>query len=367
MDNKFDDPKLTAYVLGELPEDESAAIRAAAQIDPGLQRELGEISSQQSDLMSLFGAGDDTLLPQQHDAIFRAARESTRKGAIVKLKSHRKSARKWAVPLAAAAVIAFGIFVLTLIPSAKTGTTGGQVANGDGAGEDSTEGNSEVVLDINEGSLAAMVRSIRMEARLPEKSEVNIAKLIAEFPLKAKDKVALWNGSSVGAEIIPCPWKPSGSLIFLEIKRAEKGEGEFHVRYLPNEDSVFGMRVIGSGDEVDLGLLADSETLQPSYSIFLVIEVESTSSALGSVQMHANGEDGPIMNLARDPAKEPSEDAAFASLICAFGYWLSGEERAYVDESVVLGLAREVASGTKVADRFDFLDLIDQAMKLGQE
>ncbi|MGJ8643820.1 MAG: hypothetical protein ACSHX9_10460 [Luteolibacter sp.] len=367
MDKQFDDPKLTAYVLGELPDDEASAIRAAAEIDPGLRRELEKISAQQSELMAIFGDEGEALLPKQHDAIVRAVKEATRKGAIVKLSSHRKSARKWAVPLAAAAVIALGIFVLTLIPSGKTGNSGGQVANGDGSGEGTDEGSSDAILEVNEGSFASIVRSIRMDEQLPEKANVDIGELIAEFPLKAKDKVVLWKGTTIGSEIIPCPWKPSGSLVFIEIKRAKSDGGEFSVRYLPDEDSVLKMHIIGIDDAMDTGLLAESETLELGDSVFIVIEAASSNPALGEIHLAVDGEDGPPLILVRDPAKEPSEDASFSALICAFGHWLAGEERGYIDDALVLGLAREVASGNLVADRYDFLTLIDQAMKLDEE
>ena len=35
-----------------------------------------------------------------------------------------------------------------------------------------------------------------------------------------------------------------------------------------------------------------------------------------------------------------------------------------IDETLVLGVAREVAAGSIVADRYDFLALIDEATKL---
>ena len=366
MDKQFDDPKLTAYVLGELPADEAEAIRSSAEIDPGLRGELEEISKQQSELMAAFGDEDELLLPRQHDAIRRAAKEASRNGAVVELRSHKKAARKWAVPLAAAAVIAGGIFVLTLIPAAKEGGEGGQVANGDGNVEEVPAPDPDEILTVGDEGFATIVRAIRIDERMPDKSEVNIGELIKEFPLKAKEKVALWKGSTVGMEIIPCPWKPSGSLVFVEIKRAKDDDGDFSVRYLPKEGSVLGMQVIRCVEPSDAGLLVDGQALQPGESTFLVIELDSTSPTIGEIEMFVNGEEGPKIDLIRDPALEPSEDAAFATLICAFGHWLAGEERSYIDDAMVLGLAREVASGTLVADRYDFLDLIDQAMKLEQ-
>lgn len=366
MSKPFDDPKLTAYVLGELPANEAEAIRSAAEIDPGLRRELGEIFAQKTSLMEVFQAETVSLLPQQRDAIRRSAKEATRQGAIVKLRSHRISARKWAVPLASAALIALGIFILTLIPSAKTGKGGGQVGNGGSKDPETPEVDSGAALEVREDSFSYIVRSIRLDERLPDKAKVDLGGLIAEFPLKAKEKVALWKGSAVGAEVTSCPWKPSGSLVFLEIQRA-KEEGDFSVRLLPEHGSFSGMRLIGAGELPEPGLLADAERLGQGDSVFLVIEMDSSALHLGKVQLFMGGEAGPSIVLERDPEKEPSEDAAFASLVCAFGHWLSGEDAAYIDDSVVLGLAREVASGTLVPDRYDFLALIDQAMKLTEK
>ena len=366
MDKQFDDPKLTAYVLGELPADEAEAIRSSAEIDPGLRRELEEISTQQSELMAIFGDEGENLLPRQHDAIRRAMKEASRDGAVVKLRSHKKSARKWAVPLAAAAVITTGIYLLTLIPAAKTGDGDRQVANGEGGTESTPTPDPDEILTVGEEGFATIVRAIRIDEKLPDESQVNLGELIKEFPLKAKEKVALWRGSTVGVEIIPCPWRPSGTLVFLEIKRAKGDDGEFSVRYIPKEESVYGMRVIRCIEPSDAGLLADGDGLKPGDSTFLVIELDSSSASVGEINLLVDGESGPSINLVRDPSTEPSEDAAFATLICAFGHWLAGEESSYIDDAMVLGLAREVASGTLVADRYDFLDLIDQAMKLAK-
>lgn len=368
MDKQFDDPKLTAYVFGELSADEASAIRAAAELDPGLRKELEAVSAQKALLMEIFGKGDESLLPQQHDAIHRAVKEATRKGSVVKLGSHRNFTRKWAAPVAAAAVITLGIFVLTLIPTAKIGeASGGHVASGEGDEQGNQTDSPDAVLEMTEGSFAKIVRAIRIEARLPDQSLVKPGELLEEFPLKAKDKVALWKGSTAGVEIIPCPWKPSGSLVFLEIKRGKDKNREFSVRYLPKEGSVFRMNVVTSKESADAGLLADEKMMAPGSSSFLVIEVESSSPVLGEVHLLVDGEPGPIIELIRDPAKEPSEDATFAALVCAFSHWLAGEERDYIDDSMVVELARKVASGNLVSDRYDFLDLIDQAMKIVEE
>jgi hypothetical protein len=79
------------------------------------------------------------------------------------------------------------------------------------------------------------------------------------------------------------------------------------------------------------------------------------------------GREASPLPLVREPEREPSDDARFAALVCAFGLWLRGEGGGMIDEEVMLALAREVASGSMVADRYDFLNLIDEATKLPEK
>ena len=85
-----------------------------------------------------------------------------------------------------------------------------------------------------------------------------------------------------------------------------------------------------------------------------------------------DGGDGSAREMRREGKRarhgeEPSDDARFAALVCAFGLWLRGEGGGMIDEEVMLALAREVASGRMVADRYDFLNLIDEATKLPEK
>jgi hypothetical protein len=101
--------------------------------------------------------------------------------------------------------------------------------------------------------------------------------------------------------------------------------------------------------------------------MLLVIEVESRDLRLGSLHGSVGGREASPLPLVREPEREPSDDARFAALVCAFGLWLRGEGGGMIDEEVMLALAREVASGSMVADRYDFLNLIDEAAKLPEK
>lgn len=367
-----EDPRLTAYLLGELTPEESAVVRTAIAEDAELRRVIDETAQVQSRLMETFGEEKEILLPRHRQKILRAAREAARNGKIQPLKSHPKRMNFWTLPVAAAAVIGGGIFVLTLIPSA--GGKGGKKQVATKGRLDSQNvlpglrreaGNiTRLPLEAGKRSLAQISRAIRIEHRVPTIDEVRIEEILNAFPLKAKDSVALFSGSTLGAEILSCPWKPSACLVFVEVQGARDAARKMTVDFRVDGESVLTHRIIGYSASGTGAETRTASTISPGGRNLLVIEIEAKQAHLGTLTWTVDGKDAPPVDLIRDPAKEPSDDARFAALICSFGMWLKGEEKEMVDDSLVLGLARECASDDIVADRYDFLELVDQAVKL---
>ena len=366
-----EDPRLTAYALGELPPGEAAAVERAIAADPAMRAAFAETEEIRRGLAEALGGEKERLQPRQRDAIRRAAREAARQGKVEDLSSHRTARRTWMAPLAAAAVIIGGIFLLTLLPKpAGTGGTKPVTANNDPVKGGGLEGQPErgnvirLPLKASGKSLSQIMDAIRGEKRMPAKGEVRIPEMLNSFPLKANGAVAVWDGCKLGAEIMPSPWKPSGSLVVVEIQGAKEGARELSVEYRAEEGVVIGHRLIGyASGESDRKANTPSK-MEANSRMLLVIEVESRDLRLGSLQWSAGGKQAPALPLVREPEREPSDDARFASLVCAFGLWLRGEGGGMIDEEVMLALAREVASDSLVPDRFDFLNLIDEAAKL---
>lgn len=370
-----EDPRLTAYLLGELPPEEAAAVARAVAADPALRISLAETEKAQLALFGALGGEKESLLPRQRENIRRAAKEAARRGKIERLRSHRNVPKAWTVPLAAAAVIGAGIFILTQIPSGKSGpggkpVTGNQAPKtGEGSGaepgvEPDSENITRLPLQAGRKSLPLISDAVRTEGRMPTKDEVRIPELLNAFPLRANSAVALWNGCKLGTEALPCPWKPSGSLILVEIQGAKDGPRELSVEFRADADSVITHRLLGYASASGGGVLKPLSEISANSSMILVIEVEAKTTQLGNLTWTVGGEDAPPVALVRDNEREPSDDARFASLICAFGLWLRGEDSTMVDDALVLGIAREVAAESMAADRYDFLNLVDQAMKL---
>ena len=372
-----EDPRLTAYILGELAPAEAKAVEHAVAGDPALRLVLAEAEKTQSQLCELLGGGADELLPRQRESIRRAAKEAARKGKVERLHSHRQARKIWLIPLAAAALIASGIFILTKIPAPKAGGGKPVSANGKGVEMPPVNPGVEIVrqsgdavqlpLQVGRQSLSRVSNAVRVAGRKPTVDEVDIPEMLNAFPLKANASVALLKGCKLGTEILPCPWKPSASLILVEVHGARDGARELSVEYRADDESVISHRIIGYPSEAGEAGAARASRMDSNSTMLLVIELASKTPELGELIWSVDGVAAPEIPLVHDPEREPSDDARFAALVCGFGMWLRGEDPVSVDDSVILGLAREVAADELVADRYDFLNLIDQAMKLNEE
>jgi hypothetical protein len=222
----------------------------------------------------------------------------------------------------------------------------------------------QLPLTAGRKSLPQIASAIRTESRMPNQEEIRIPEMLNAFPLKANAAVALWDGCKLGAEILPSPWKPSASLVVVEVQGAKDGPRDLSVEYRADDGSVSAHRLIGYTNSASGAAMKPVSAIGAKSQMILVIEVESKDLKLGSLVWEVGGKEAPAVPLVRNPEREPSDDARFASLICAFGLWLGGKEPSVVDDSLVLALARESASADLAPDRYDFLNLIDEATKL---
>ncbi len=347
-------------------------VEDAAASDEALRAGLRETEYFCADLKSLLGGEQDRLLPKQRENIRKAAKVAARQGKIEVLESHRTSQKIWQIPLAAAAVIGAGIFFLTMIPPAKHGgsktvTSKVDLTISENPGIEAVprEGNvMRLPLEAGKRSLSLVTAAIRIEDKMPEPAQVRIEELLNAFPLKAKGSAALWKGCTLAAEILSCPWQPSGNLILVSVQGARDGDRKLSV----DLKSTSPHRLIGYSMTSGKVSTAPSEsTLRAGESVVLMIETNSSAQELGSLVWTVDGTEAPAVDLVFNPEMEPSDDASFATLICAFGMWLRGEGKPDVDGLLVLALAREAASESIVADRYDFLTLVDQAVKVSEK
>lgn len=300
--------------------------------------------------------------------------EKTEHEETVSISPQRKVFHVWTWPLAAAVVVAVAMVIVNLIPVFYTDAS--YVTAGYGLNKDEIEkfvaiesaerSTKNIKLPISTGkmSLAQITKSIRESGKLPSRQDVRIEEMLNSFSLETKGSVALWKGNSLGVEVIKCPWSPSGSLVFVKIRGAHDRSSRLSVEFQRNENSVISSRILGYElEKNDRERKSMPEQLSAGQETFVALFVEAKSHELGKLVWTVDGVAAPAVELVRDPEKEASSDSQFASFVCGFGLWLREEKPGIIDDSLILGLAREVAAESLVADRYDFLELVDQAVK----
>lgn len=100
-----EDPRLTAFLLGELPPDEAAAVERAADADPSVRAELDESYRLQRVLMAALAPDSKQLLPRQRENIRRAVREHPTAAQLVTFPERKRPALSRLLPFGIAAAI----------------------------------------------------------------------------------------------------------------------------------------------------------------------------------------------------------------------------------------------------------------------
>lgn len=108
-----DDPRLSAYVLGELTSEAAAAFELEVTADPAIRLCLNEQEKMISLLDTAFsGSAEKRLLPSQREAVMRAGRAAAEEGKVIDLASARRGLRPWMAGLGAAAMVTFAMLLI---------------------------------------------------------------------------------------------------------------------------------------------------------------------------------------------------------------------------------------------------------------
>jgi hypothetical protein len=465
-----EDPLLTAYLLGELSPEESAAIEAAAAADPAIRRSLQDLEHVGHHLTEeLFGT-KPVLKPSQRQKILEAARHPET-AKVVHISDHRPNDWKpWLIRFAAAAALVIAILLFTKVPKehaapvadqnefypspAPAGSptaptaaappqeewrtvpidvavlpapgpadasralprnlSGGPTPTAAVSGKFSkaiasrnealaktgdqffTETRerlknspmpaaSDLPPLVHRGSVIAAIspqlalpvaagsasldwitRSIRSQHQLPPQNAVRIEEILNHFALRPAGATAISQGVTVSTETMPCPWKPSATLLIIAFRGAADAAREIQATFQADPETVNRYRLLGFSP-VAGAPDANLPTHLPAKALTLVaieIEPKNAATTFGSVQWTVNGQPAAEIPLARRLDAEPSDDARFASLLCTYGQWLAGDQANIIDGEIVAALAREMVSDTLSPDRHDLIELINQSLKL---
>lgn len=418
-----EDPRLTAYLLGELPADEVDAVERAIAADPALQAALRELENVRNVLADTLAPTSCALLLNQRETILQASRQ------VAPLTDRGRSWKPWRIPLAAAAAMVLAIIIfasgsnlrkhdsasnppvsesprqpdapkpeLNLLPTPESADT----ANAPAAppappanfAPPSLHGGSSVAaldfptlaLPIQTGnfSLGRIREIIRSERRLPPHDSVRLEEILNSFALRpngltgvARIPATAWHpdnrsdgttthAATIATEILACPWKPSASLVLISIRGNPHSDCQVKAVFRANSENVRCYRLLGFSPIEGESHSSLPDKLPAKAITTLAIEVEPSTSKgeFGSIEWSVNDQPAAPIPLTRSASVEPSDDARFAALVCTYAQWLAGEASGMIDVELLAALARETTSETMPEDRADFLKLIDQSLNL---
>ena len=403
-----EDPRLTAYVLGELGPEEAAAVEQAVASTPPLQAEVESIRHARDFLTEHLTQPDEKLLPTQRETIRQSA--NTRK--ILPIISLPERLQAWIIPASAAAVLAVATTILILTPGEKKPTVAKvtqtpvpapiakatpppkPAAPAGTASSFSQRGSItaaefptlDLPTQVVRPSLATISNSIRTDGKLPARESIHLEEILNNFTFRLNGTAAIARSSTpqwhpderatglnahvatLTTEMIACPWKPSSTLLFISLRggmQASQG-AEVKVAYHANPDNVFRYHLLGftGTNATPAGKSAAPPTSNSTVTLAIEIEPSKSGTELGSLVWSVGGSAAPEIHLIHRTDAAPSDDARLAALVCTYSQWLSGEQTGIIDADLVSALAREITSSTLSPERSDFLQLIEESLHL---
>ena len=360
MNLQPDDPRLSAWVLGELPAEEADAVAQAVAADPALQAAADELRGVCNFLGGTFSA--PALLPEQREAVRRAGRSN-----VVEFPAAgKKKVQHWQALFATAAAIALGAFVVSRIETgsnsevvqrsqpepASPPTIRPVTGNGDAAGANprhvhSADGAPDPVLadfanvKLPEAAQMPAITPLHRSAdldlplvvgrasydwvrgwiqeknELPPKEAVRVEELANAFPLPSEEETETFAGLRVACVSMASPWSGSGRLVGVQIANESEQARRVSWAFRPAPGARGGLvRVLastGGASSVPTSLPAGNRTL-------VLIELSSATGDAGDLVVSAEGRSRRIPAV---DSKAPGLKQA--ALIAAFGIWLRDE------------------------------------------
>ncbi len=400
-----EDPRITAYVLGELDADEAASVKLAAETTPTIQQQILETQDIQRGLKERLTAPKSQLLPHQRDNIRRAACSSQ--------PADKKALRRfhpWMIPTAAAAIIALAAFFLIRTPLTKPA----QISQTTPATPQATPVILQAptpipppaplqVTTAHPGFLSAadfpaldlpilpgkpnlepLTQSIRDAGQLPPHNTIRLEEILNSFPLRLSGTSAIARSSNnnwhpdkrddemsthlatLSTEMIACPWKPSATLLLISARANSQKDCHLKIAFHPNLKNVLRYRLLGFNPGRDDAPSEIPTLLTAGSYTTLAIEIEPSmpGGELGALVWSADGTTSPPVSLLHKADTEPSDDARFATLICSYAQWLAGEQAGIIDQEILSALVRENTSATLPPNHADFIRLIETSLNL---
>lgn len=221
-------------------------------------------------------------------------------------------------------------------------------------------------LEAGSSSLGWVTQSVRGEGKLPSTNAVRIEEILNSFPLTPAGSTAKYEEVSISTETLACPWKPAATLLLVSIQGAPSRAVEVATSFQADPTSVLRYRLLGFANVTGGKITEMPQILKAGAKTLLAIEIETNSATVsfGNIALSVDKSAVIHIPLKRNIAAEPSDDSRFAALICTYGQWLSSDPAGKVESETLVALSKEITTKSLAPDRHDFLELINQSLRL---
>lgn len=215
-------------------------------------------------------------------------------------------------------------------------------------------------------SLGWIAHAIQSQKQLPDRNAVRLEEILNTFKLRPSTHAAVSQGVTLATESMPCPWKPSATLLILSFRGNTQTPSDITATFQADPAAVSLYRLLGFAPVTGSPTSPLPSRLPPQTTTTLALEIEPAviHRHLGTIEWTVNGQPAPAVAITRHTADEPSDDARFAALLCTFAQWLAHEQPNLVDASLLTALANECSSPSLPDDRSRFLTLVQDALAL---
>ncbi len=390
-----DDPRLTAYALGELKEAECATVEAALANQPELAAELMEVSGLSSLLKETLGGAPLTLGEERHQEIYQAGKRPD--GKILVLENRKKLRRQSLFAVAGvAAVVTLGFYLLSLstvkspgsLADSGEGAEDSQVAGVAGGpnstgteSEESSQGGAGVSefdlpqpISVKEVSVTELT-ALRLSLGISRADLIGYERALASgraVKLRAEEWVNVGEhsfepdvsvaGVSVSAELGACPWDGEKNLLLVMLRdlKADGVAPQIAGNLLLESGRVKTARLVASSDVA--GEVTRVQEMRADSSVALLYELElipgeGRVASIDLEVMTGHRSDSSYLPIL-DVAEEASVNYETAVTLAQFVKWQNSVAQDDTELIAITERARSLLGKVSEADRRYALDLI---------
>ena len=385
MKTIVDTPEFTAWLLGELPHEQASAMERTVAADPALQLAAREQQQFLQSFSSLMGGAQETLDARQREKIMSAARTSV-SDVIVAMPQKRSSQSWGWISLATAAVAVVGVWIgvqnplklgkdtvawdevtreIALLASDAPGfpeggssnasqaptAVGGNTASAQrdallsrqpdeflrvtaqriaaeplptaaelplhrerGFVDASSNPRAPLPLHVSTASWNWIKRSIAEQHQLPHPSLVRAEEIINSFRLGTGQELQ-HNGCVLRADQISL--SSQRSRLIVSLRNESNSSQSVQWSFMPPSDSRY--RLVGFGSASSSTKTSQLLAAGASVTIMLEVDMVNAANGLGELMIASGGTEQTLPIVA---SPQPSQDAAFFSLLVDYTTWL---------------------------------------------